>query len=157
MIALTASLEGVATLWPRGGAPRQVAITDFVTGNHANVLGPGELLRSIQLPASALGKRFAVRQMSLTHLGRSAALIVGTMDPAGRDFRLTITAATPHPVQLHFEAPPSADELRATIDANLPPDGYFADVHGSAPYKQHVTYYFAEQIRVELARGGGAQ
>ncbi len=53
MISLTAALEGVCTLWPRGGAPRQVSVVEFVTGNHANVLGPGELLRSIHLPASA--------------------------------------------------------------------------------------------------------
>jgi len=24
-------------------------------------------------------------------------------------------------------------------------------VHGSAPYKRHLTYYYAEQIRTELA------
>ena len=157
MIALTSALEGVATLWPRDGAPRQVAVADFVTGNHANVLGPGELLRSIHLPPGALAKRFAIRQASLTHLGRSAALIIGTMEAGGGDFRLTITAATPRPVQLRFERLPSADELRSAIDAQLPPDGYFADVHGSAPYKRHVTYYFAEQIRAELAPGQGAQ
>jgi CO/xanthine dehydrogenase FAD-binding subunit len=153
MITLTSSLEGVATLWPRVGPPRQVAIPDFVTGNNANVLEPGELLRSIHLPASALTRRFAVRQMSLTHLGRSAALIVGTTDAAARDLRLTITAATPRPVQLAFEALPSADQLRQAIDARIPADGYFADVHGSADYKRHLTGYFAEQIRAELADG----
>lgn len=153
MITLTSSLEGVATLWPRAGPPRQVAITDFVAGNNANVLEPGELLRSIHLPATALTRRFAVRQMSLTHLGRSAALIVGTTDPAVRDLRLTITAATPRPVQLPFETLPSADQLRHAIDARIPADGYFGDVHGSADYKRHLTGYFAEQIRAELADG----
>ena len=78
MISLTAALEGVCTLWPRGGAPREVAAVDFVTGNHANVLQPGELLRSIHLPAAALSKRFAFRRASLTQLGRSAALLIGT-------------------------------------------------------------------------------
>lgn len=156
MIALTTALEGVATLWPRGGPPRQVAIADFVTGNHANVLAPGELLRSIHLPASALAKRFAVRRMSLTHLGRSAALIVGTAGAGGRDFRLTVTAATPRPVVLQFESLPAADELSGSIEAKIPSDGYFDDVHGSAPYKQHLTHYFAEQIRAELAAGGVA-
>jgi CO/xanthine dehydrogenase FAD-binding subunit len=154
MIALTSSLDGVATLWPRAGPPRQMAIADFVTGNNANVLEPGELLRSIHLPASALTRRFAVRQMSLTHLGRSAALIVGTMDAAARDLRLTITAATPRPVRLVFEAMPSTDALRREIDARIPADGYFADVHGSADYKRHLTGYFAEQIRAELTDSG---
>ena len=50
MISLTTSLEGTYTLWPRDGKPRKVAALDFVTGNHMNVLEPGELLRSIHLP-----------------------------------------------------------------------------------------------------------
>jgi len=150
MISLTTALEGVYTLWPRDGAPRKVNAIDFVTGNNKNVMARGELLRSIHLPASALSKRFAFRRASLTHLGRSAALLVGTSD-AATELLLTITAATPHPVQLRFERAPSAEALRRAIDQALPPDGYFDDVHGSAPYKRHLTYNFAEQIRAELA------
>jgi CO/xanthine dehydrogenase FAD-binding subunit len=149
MISLTAALEGVCTLWPRNDKPREVAVVDFVTGNHQNVLRKGELLRSIHLPASALSKRYAMRQVSLTHLGRSAALIIGTL---GDDFLLTITAATPRPVQLRFAKLPSAQELQQAIDFRLPADAWFEDVHGSAPYKRHVTRYLAEQIRQELAQ-----
>jgi CO/xanthine dehydrogenase FAD-binding subunit len=151
MISLTAALEGVCTLWPRDGTPREVPVADFITGNHANVLQKGELLRSIHLPASALSKRFAMRQGSLTHFGRSAALIVGTVGDKGEDFLLTITAATPKPVQLRFAKVPSAAELAQAIDHRLPLESYFADVHGSPPYKRHLTHYYAEQIRAELA------
>jgi CO/xanthine dehydrogenase FAD-binding subunit len=151
MIALTTALEGVCIVWPRDGAPRQVPVVDFVTGVHANVLNNGELLRSIHLPASALNKRFAARQGSLVHLGRSAALLIGTRGSNGDDFRLTVTAATPRPVQLTFARFPSADELRAEIDRRLPAGGYFDDVNGSAAYKRHLTYYYGEQIRAELA------
>lgn len=151
MISLTAALEGVCTLWPRDDAPRTLAVVDFVTGNHRNALRPGELLRSIHLPAAALRKRHAMRQVSLTRLGRSAALIVATVDDDGRNFLLTVTAATPRPVQLRFERAPTATELRLAIDAKLPAEGYFEDVHGSAAYKRHITYYLAEQIRAELA------
>jgi CO/xanthine dehydrogenase FAD-binding subunit len=154
MISLTAALEGSYTLWPRNAPPREVAAVDFVTGNHSNVLQPGELLRSIQLPASALSKRFAFRHASLTHLGRSAALLIGTQSKAGDDLLLTITAATPRPIQLRFPQAPSTTELRRAIDERIPADGYFDDVHGSAAYKHHLTYYFAEQIRAELAQPG---
>ena len=151
MISLVAALEGRLTLWPVTGAPRDVAMVDFVTGNHANVLQPGELVRSIHLPAAALKKRFAFRRASLTHLGRSAALIIGTQPAGGGEFVLTVTAATPRPIQLRFAQMPSAAELRNAIDAKLPGDAsYFGDVHGSAAYKHHLTYYFAEQIRAEL-------
>ncbi|WP_088344403.1 MULTISPECIES: FAD binding domain-containing protein [Rhodomicrobium] len=149
MISLTAALEGVYTLWPRDGAPREVAAVDFVTGDNANILAPGELLRSILLPASALSKRFAFRHASMTKLGRSAALIVGTQGEG--DLLLTITAATPRPIQFYFPEMPPATALRRAIDARIPADGYFNDVHGSAAYKRHLTLYFAEQIRAELA------
>lgn len=152
MISLTTSLEGSYTLWPRGGKPRKVAALDFVTGNHKNVLAPGELLRSIHLPASALEKRFAYRRNSLTHLGRSAALIVGTRSKTGDDFLLTVTAATAKPVQLHFDRLPSTGALHRAIDAAIHDADWFDDVHGSAAYKRHLTYYYAEQIRAELAR-----
>jgi CO/xanthine dehydrogenase FAD-binding subunit len=151
MVSLTAALEGVCTLWPPGGAPRQVPVIDFVTGNHQNVLRKGELLRSIHLPASALKKRHAMRQVSLTHLGRSAALIIATVGDKGEDFLLTVSAATPRPVHLRFAKLPSATELRHALDERLPADAWFQDVHGSAPYKRHVTQYLAEQIRTELS------
>jgi CO/xanthine dehydrogenase FAD-binding subunit len=150
MITLTVALEGVYTLWPRAAAPRQVPAVDFVTGNHANVLRPGELLRSIRLPATALAKRFALRRSSLTHLGRSAAFLIGTRG-AGGDFLLTVTAATPRPVQLRFDRVPAADELRHALDAAIPAETYFADVHGSPAYRRRVTRYYAEQIRAELS------
>jgi CO/xanthine dehydrogenase FAD-binding subunit len=157
MISLTAALEAIYTLWPRDAAPRQVRAVDFVTGNHANVLRPGELLRSIHVPAAALRKRFAFRHASLTKLGRSAALIIGTRSETGSDLLITITAATPRPIQLEFERAPSATELRRAIDRQIPADGYFHDVHGSAAYKHHLTYYFCEQIRAELAAEGTGQ
>ena len=109
MISLTSALEGICTLWPRNGEPRKVPVVDFVTGNHRNVLAPGELLRSIFLPASALRKTHAFRRFTLTHLGRSEALLIGTLCPASGEILLTITASTLRPVQLRFDKPPSAE------------------------------------------------
>jgi CO/xanthine dehydrogenase FAD-binding subunit len=153
MISLTASLEGTYTLWPRGAEPRRIAAVDFVTGNHANVLQPGELLRSIHLPARALAKRFAFRRASLTHLGRSAIIVIGTQRPGAGDLLLTVTAATSKPYQLRFDRVPDSRTLRDAIFATIPEADYFDDVHGSALYKRHLTYYFAEQVRAELLDG----
>jgi len=153
MISLAVALEGILTLWPRDGEARKVPALDFVTGNHVNVLRPGELLRSIHLPAAALAKSFAFRRASLTQLGRSAALLIGTCGTDGESL-ITITAATPRPIQLRFAQPPSAAALGTAIDARIPAEDYFDDVHGSAAYKRHLTCYFAEQIRAELALPG---
>jgi hypothetical protein len=54
-----------------------------------------------------LSKRFAFRRASLTKLGRSAALVIGTTPAKTEgDVLVTITAATPQPVQLRFPVPP---------------------------------------------------
>lgn len=148
LTTLSVALEGRYTLLARGGGTRQVAAVDFITGNNRNVLAPGELLRSIHLPAAALARRLAWRWSSLTQLGRSAALLVGTRD--GETLLLTITAATPHPVQLRFNSWPDADRLSGAIDDAVATDGYFDDVNGTPAYKRHLTYRFAEQIRAEL-------
>jgi CO/xanthine dehydrogenase FAD-binding subunit len=154
MITLTTALEGRYTLLPREGSPREIAAIDFVTGNHANVLQPGELLRNIHLPATALRKRFASHRSSLTHLGRSAVFLVGTQGPLTNDLLLTVTAATPKPVQLRFERMPKAGELGDAIEAAIPDDGYFDDVHGSPAYRRKLTFHFAEEIRAELEAMG---
>jgi CO/xanthine dehydrogenase FAD-binding subunit len=151
MISLTTALEGTYTLRALDGSERQVRAVDFVTGNHQNVLQPGELLRFIDLPAAALRKRAAFRRVSLTHLGRSTALLIGTAAAPDEPFTLTVTAATPHPVEVAFPTVPDAAALRAGLLAAIPDDGYFADVHGAPEYRKHMTHYFAEQIRAELA------
>ena len=152
MISLTTALEGVYTLWPRDEIPRKVTAIDFVTGNHQNVLRPGELLRSIHLPAQRAdqGLRFPPQ---LAHPSRAVrrAASSGRKSKGGDDLTLTITASTPRPVQLHFDTMPTASALRHAIEAAIPDDRWFDDVHGSAPYKRHLTYYYAEQIREELA------
>ncbi len=149
MISLTVALEGVCSIINRGGVWRRVSVEDFVTGNHKNVLQPGELLRSIELPAAALRKRFCFRRVSLTHLGRSTALLTGTVDPRDGDFMLTVSASTERPHRLKFPNLPSAADLRAQLEREIPK--FFDDVHGSPEYRQHMTYHFAEEIRRELS------
>ena len=54
------------------------------------------------------------------------------------------------PIQLSFDRLPSAAALRKAITSTVGDSDWFDDVHGSAPYKRHLTYYYAEQIRAEL-------
>lgn len=151
MISLTAALEGVLTIWSRAGESRQVAVAEFVTGNHLNTLAPGDLVRSILLPAHALRKRYGFRRFTLTQQGRSEVLVIGTLCPEHGEFILTITAATVRPVQLTFDQLPSGAELKAAIDQAVPFELYLDDVHGSPPHRKHLTYHFAGEIREELA------
>ena len=152
MISLTVALEGVCKILQRNGGEREVAVEDFVTGNHENVLQPGDLLRSIELPASALRKQSSFRRISLTHLGRSAALLAGTIDPPDGVFMLTVSASTERPHRFKFSRLPSADQLLTRLQREIP--NYFDDVHGTRDYREHMTLYFAEEIRRELSNQG---
>ncbi len=152
MISLTTALDGVGTVWMPDGQDRQIRIADLVTGAGANALQPGELLRCINLPAAALRRRTAFRQASLTRHGRSGALLIGTRGDDG--FTLTVTAATRRPFQLAFDAMPGPAALAAAIARDIPAASYHDDMHGRPDWRQHVTRYYAEEIRRELAGSG---
>ena len=66
------------------GSERIVDAADFVTGNNANILAPGEVLRKVDIPASALRKRHTHRRFTLTHLGRSTIFMIATQRPGRR-------------------------------------------------------------------------
>jgi CO/xanthine dehydrogenase FAD-binding subunit len=151
MIALTAALEGVCTIWSPGGNDRQTSVPDLVVGAQRNTLAPGELLRMVELPASALSKRTAFRQISLTPLGRSAALLIGTLDPRAKRFSLTVTAATVAPIRIEFSRMPSRATLAERMLFELPDAAYFSDPHGTPAWRRDMTLEFAEQIRRELS------
>jgi CO/xanthine dehydrogenase FAD-binding subunit len=148
MIALAAALDGVCTLWAPDGGERKIPVTDFVMGPQRNALEPGDLLRSIDLPAAALRRRAAFRQISLAPLGRSGALVIGTLAQDGC-FALTVTASTPRPIKLVFTTVPSEDELRAEIERAV--TAWYDDIHGAPAWRRHMTLHFAEEIRHELA------
>ncbi|GAC1331811.1 MAG: FAD binding domain-containing protein [Bradyrhizobium sp.] len=149
MISLTTALDGVCTVWKTDGGEQRVRVVDFVMGDQRNVLAPGDLLRQIDLPLSALKRRTAFRQISLTPLGRSAALLIGTIDSGGA-LALTVTASTVRPVQIPFSGMPGAGELRATILRCIPDAIYHDDVHGAPAWRKQMTLRLAEEIRAEL-------
>jgi CO/xanthine dehydrogenase FAD-binding subunit len=149
MIALTTALDGVCTIWKADGSEQKIDVDDFVTGNQRNVLAPGDLLRQIAIPLAALKRRSAFRQISLTPVGRSAALLIGSIDSEGA-FALTVTGSTVRPVQLSFAGIPPADELHEAILQRIPDEIYHDDVHGKPIWRKHMTLRLAEEIRGEL-------
>ena len=157
MTSLCAALDGVATVLGPGGASRTVPVAEFVTGDGRNCLAPGELLRSVHLPASALASRVAFRRLSLSNLGRSGVLLIGRLDADGT-LVLTVTAATKRPVQLRFAAgAASPAALGAALDAAIPDALYHDDIHGLPVWRRDMTYRLAEEIRAELAAPAGTE
>ncbi|MEH2487221.1 FAD binding domain-containing protein [Bradyrhizobium sp. AZCC 2230] len=149
MISLTAALDGVCTIWKAGGGEQRIPVAEFVTGNQRNRLSPGDLLRQIDIPLAALKRRSAFRQISLAPVGRSAALLIGSLDSAGA-LKLTVTASTVRPIQFSFPKPPDASTLRTAISEEITDDLYHTDIHGKALWRKHMTLRLAEEIRAEL-------
>ncbi len=150
MTALAVALDGICSIWTPEGGERFLPAASFVLGPQHNALRPGELLRAIDLPAAVLQRPSAFRQISLTPLGRSAALLIGTLSPTG-GLAMTVTAATRRPVQLAFQHIPLEAELRAALVHAIPDALYYDDLHGSPDWRRHMTFRLAEQIRQELS------
>ncbi|MFJ9432979.1 FAD binding domain-containing protein [Streptomyces sp. NPDC101490] len=155
LISLTAALDGECLLRAQDGSLRRVQVVDFVTGAGRKDLAEGELLRSVTLPARALGCRTAFRQASLYGLGRSAALVIGTLDPVDGSPPVTVSAATVRPFRFWFPLPPDADRLRRAIGAAVRDEDWFDDIHGLPAWRRHMALRLAEEVRRELVRDHG--
>ncbi|MCP3388188.1 FAD binding domain-containing protein [Bradyrhizobium sp. CCGB12] len=152
MISLTSALDGVCTIWKVRGGEQKIPVVDFVTGNQRNRLTPGDLIRQIDIPIAALRRRTAFRQISLAPVGRSAALLIGSLDADGT-LTLTVTASTVRPIQLTLRKAPDAGALLEAITQRITDDLYHTDIHGKPLWRKHMTLRLAEQIRGELSAG----
>src|SRR5260221_14511563 len=114
-------------------------------------LAPGNLLLSIFRPAPARKKSYPSRRFTLTHLGRTEGLVIGTRSPERGEFLLTVTASTLRPVQLRFTNVPSAETLKCALTDPAPFEISLHDVDGSPRHRQLLPYNFAGQFRQKLS------
>jgi CO/xanthine dehydrogenase FAD-binding subunit len=149
MISLAAALDATVTVWRADGTEYTMPVTEFVTGQGANVLGPGDVLRSIRLPASAMRSRTAFRKLAPSPLGRSGVVVIGRRDADTPSFVLSVTAATVRPYVFDFPSMPDAGELTAAI-TSIPDDDWTRDAHGDPDWRQAVSAVLANEVLAEL-------
>jgi CO/xanthine dehydrogenase FAD-binding subunit len=130
---------------------RRVPAAEFVTGVLENALGPGELVRAIDVPATALAARTAWRKLALSPLGRAGVFVAARLEESGR-FAVAIGGSLPRPRVLDFERMPAAGELAEAVAAI---GGWYEDPHGSAPWRRAMSLRLAAEVRDELAAGDG--
>jgi CO/xanthine dehydrogenase FAD-binding subunit len=148
MTSLAVSLDGVCEIWNADGTRDSVSAAEFVTGDGTNLLAPGSLLRAITLPERSLRARAALRQVSRTPMGRSAAHVIATRAAGEDSMTFTVTAAVTHPVQLRFAQVPGSDELLEALAEADPP--YFDDAHGTPQWRAQLTRLLLTQVLDEL-------
>lgn len=147
LVSLASGLDGVAVIWLPDGGERRVAVAELMTGNGTNSLAPGEVLRAVEIPVSALRSRALMRKIALAELGRSGAVVTGRVDLDG-SVVFSVTAATLTPRVLRYSSLPDSSALAAEIAAA--PD-FYTDPLGSADWRRGVSIELAERIRRELA------
>jgi CO/xanthine dehydrogenase FAD-binding subunit len=148
MISLTSALDGEVQVWRANGADYRLPVREFVTGMAANVLTPGDVLRSVHLPATALQGTTAYRKLAPSPLGRSGIVVIGRSDPGGR-MALSVTAATVRPYVFTFPSPDVNLVRRA--HAGIPDEAWTDDAHGDPDWRRAMSLLLAEQICAELA------
>lgn len=148
MISLTSALAGTVNVWRADGSAYSLSIVEFVTGSGTNVLAADDVLRSVELPATALSGHTAFRKLAPSPLGRSGIVVIGRRDADG-GFVLSVTAATVRPYVFRFPKMPSDDEVR-TAHATVPDDAWTVDAHGDPDWRRAMTLVFSEQIRTDL-------
>lgn len=150
MISLATALDATALIWSPDGTGRRIPMCEFVTGIATNVMRPGEVLRSLHVPAPVLQARTAFRKIALSPLGRSGAVVIGRVDTDGA-FTLSVTAATDRPYVLRFPIVPTAAALDDALRTRIPVAAYHTDAHGAADWRRAVTGVLAQEIREELS------
>lgn len=149
MISMIAALSGTVTVWRPDGTEYRCTADQFVTGDATNTLGPGDIVRSVHLPAHALHAHTAFRKLAPSALGRSAVVVIGRRDGDDR-FVLSVSAATVRPYTFEFTAVPGPEELRAA-HRQIPDDAWTIDAHGDPDWRRAMTLLLARQVAEELA------
>jgi CO/xanthine dehydrogenase FAD-binding subunit len=146
MISLLTALDGVAEIWKPGGGVRREPVADLVRDVQRTTLAPGEVLRSLEIPASALTGRTSFRRLALSPIGRSATVVIGRR--IGAKLVLWLTAATSRPVALRFDTTPTQGDIRRAV-AGV--DCWYDDPHGPADWRASITATLALEVCAELA------
>ena len=145
MTSLAVALDATIVLWT-ATAQRSVPAADFVTGVRETVLGPGEIIRAVEIPLTSL-HRTAFRRISLSPLGRTGTLVTGRTDASGLTV-LGVTGGTARPHRFAFDTAPTAAEVAACV-ATI--DDWYLDAHGAPDWRHAMSAAFCEEIRRELS------
>ncbi|MGY1839931.1 MULTISPECIES: FAD binding domain-containing protein [unclassified Modestobacter] len=151
VIALTAALAGEVVVWTPDGGERRSAVAAFVRDAGVVDLRPGEVVRAVDLPGSALRAPTACRRAALTTYGRTAALVIGRYETGA--VVLTVTGSVPRPVVLAVPPSASGRSVRDAVARAGAEVGWYADAHGAADWRAAQTGRLAAEVHAELTGG----
>lgn len=146
-VPLLIALRATCRIAGPGGA-REIAVEDFCTAPGRNVLQPGELLVSLQLPApephsGARYLRFIPRnEMDIAVAGAGVAVVLE--NGVVRSARIALAAVAPTPLFVREAGdslagrPPDADSIQAAAEIARAAAKPITDMRGGADYRRHL-------------------
>lgn len=146
MVALAAEYQ----LLNPAGEVRAIAAQDFQTGARQTVLTPGELLRSVRIPAEFLSWRVSFQRIYVASAGIAIALIVAAHCPQTGQTRLVIGGSLSHPRLLLFSSLPNLAAIGPALDDQIAAAAYLNDFNASDRYRRQVTRVLSERGLREL-------
>jgi len=149
------------------GGVRQVPLSRFFTGFFETVLGPGELVADVRVPACPPGARsgyvkFCPRSAEDKPLIGVAALIgLDARTGACREARIGLAGAAPTPIRaaraesLLSGAVADDRSIRAAADAAADEAQPLSDLMGSADYRREMVRVWVRRLLTALRDGQG--
>lgn len=146
MVLLNAQYQ----IQPLQGEAYTVPAADFQTGAKATILKPGEVLRSIHIPAEYLTWQVSYRRICVATAGIAVSIVVAAHHPETGQVRFGIGSCIPAPQLLAFAQVPSIPDITAALDQQITPDRFIDDETASATYRRHVTAVLMGRSLTEL-------
>jgi CO/xanthine dehydrogenase FAD-binding subunit len=135
MLLLDAEYE----LLPLHGSPYRVPAAGFQTGAKQTRLQPGEVLRTVYVPAHSLKWQTSYHRICMASAGLAIAIVTAAYNPQQKQVRFCIGAAAGQPYLITADGQPCPDQLGELLDAHIPSEAYLTDICASADYRRHVT------------------
>lgn len=134
---------------PGADAPvRQVPAADFQTGVRATVLAPGEYLRRVRVPVTALATRAALRRITTNATGSVTALAIATRGADDTRPALTLAGGLVRPVRF---TPDPGLPLAPQLVAACPADLLLDDIHATPNYRRVLLHEVAAAALAAIA------
>ncbi|MGB3295261.1 MAG: FAD binding domain-containing protein [Phormidesmis sp.] len=146
MVALQSTYE----IWRPNGDPYFVRAADFQTAPQQTILKPGEVLRSIKIPAENLTQwQTQFKRMAVCTAGYAIAIVITAYHPQTQQVRFGVGGSVPAPCLVEFDSVPTAEQIAAAFQEQ----SFLDDERGSAAYRRHITQVLMQRGITELTAG----
>ena len=158
-LVLEAVIETVGS-----GAGRAIPAEDFLVGALKTVLGPGEIITAVHIPAPVAGTGSAFEKFKCPATGAALCGVAAVVTRGNGDgvCRVAVTGAADHAVRLRkVEAAltgqrPTAENIAAAAQVVDEALTYVSDFHASAEYRAHLTRVLAGRALTRAAERAGS-